>query len=384
MSMGGVYTNLHFLLTLFTESINSNILDIRVRENKKLGDKIKMQKIKAKIITALLLAALALTLVPLAFASTGNILINDTLAPQDLPITPVPAGANITLYFGGVTFSGSQFYLLLSQDGLSQVSTGDIRYTPLFNVASVGSATITQVTDAINFPGGAWTLGDGWVNGSIPLNIAGGTYFIKAFDGFTTALAVTQGFTVTASLRIIPAAGSAGTAIIVIGNDFPTNALVNLSYVNPVTLAIVRVANLTQSNALGQFNFTTPAPDLMQAPAAGDSAPITNAITFTAIENATAASYTAIYTESQRGLLQLGRPRSGSGSSAIAGNLQNATGVYGHGTSFNLTPTIAGTTISVGVGDTFRIVGNSFYPGVVTMRWDNSIDLAPTANTANG
>src|SRR4030065_2290247 len=111
MSMGGVYTNLHFLLTLFTESINSNILDIRVRENKKLGDKIKMQKIKAKIITALLLAALALTLVPLAFASTGNILINDTAAPQDLPITPVPAGANISLYFGTVvTFSGSQFY----------------------------------------------------------------------------------------------------------------------------------------------------------------------------------------------------------------------------------------------------------------------------------
>src|SRR4030067_479769 len=204
-----------------------------------------MQKIKAKIITALLLAALALTLVPLAFASTGNILINDTAAPQDLPITPVPAGANISLYFGTVvTFSGSQFYLLLSQDGLSQVSTGDIRYTPLFNVASVGSATVSQVTDAVNFPGGAWTLGDGWVNGSIPLNIAGGAYFIKAFDGFTTALAVTQGFTVTASLRIIPAAGSAGTAIIVSGNAFPTNAVVSLSYVNPVTLGIVRFANL--------------------------------------------------------------------------------------------------------------------------------------------
>src|SRR4030066_2165452 len=92
--MGGVYTNLHFLLTLFTESINSNIRDIRVRENKKLGDKIKMQKIKAKIITALLLAALALTLVPLAFASTGNIIINSTAGIQPLPITPVPAGGN--------------------------------------------------------------------------------------------------------------------------------------------------------------------------------------------------------------------------------------------------------------------------------------------------
>src|SRR3989337_1574420 len=99
-----------------------------------------MQKTRAKIITALLLSALALTIVPFAFASTGNILINDTTLPQDLPITPIPAGANITLYFGSVTFSGSQFYLLLSQDGLSQVSTGDMRYTPLFNVAAVGGS----------------------------------------------------------------------------------------------------------------------------------------------------------------------------------------------------------------------------------------------------
>src|SRR4030067_3509457 len=117
-----------------------------------------MQKIKAKIITALLLAALALTLVPLAFASTGNILINDTVAPQDLPITPVPAGANITLYFGGVTFSGSQFYLLLSQDGLSQVSSGDMRYTPLFSEASIRSSTVTQIPGTTEFPGG-WTVG---------------------------------------------------------------------------------------------------------------------------------------------------------------------------------------------------------------------------------
>jgi peptidoglycan hydrolase CwlO-like protein len=343
-----------------------------------------MQKTKAKIITALLLTVMTLSIIPLAFASTGNIIINSTSGTQPLPITPVPAGGNITLYFGNVTFSGSQFYLLLSQDGFSSVSSGDIRYTPALNVADMRSTTtVLQVTD-INYPGG-WSLGSDWVNGSIPLNIAGGTYFIKAFDGFTTALAVTQGFTVTASLRIIPATGSAGTGVIVSGNAFPTNALVNLSYVSLSPLGnIVRFANLTQSNALGQFNYSMPAPDLMIAPAAGDSAPATNIIQFTALENATAASYSANYTENQRGLLQLGRPRSGSGATAIAGNLQNATGVYGNGTSFNLAPTIPGTTISVGVGDTFRVVGNSFYPGAVTMKWDNSIDLAPTANTANG
>jgi len=48
-----------------------------------------------------------------------------------------------------------------------------------------------------------------------------------------------------------------------------------------------------------------------------------------------------------------------------------------------LTPTIVGTTISVGVGDTFRIVGNSFYPGAVTMLWDNSINVNPAGSTAN-
>lgn len=343
-----------------------------------------MQKIKAKILTTLLLAALTLTLVPVAFASTGNILINDTVEPQDLPIPGVPAGGNITLYFGAVTFSGSQFYLLLSQDGLSQVSGGDMRYTPLFNVAVVTGTTITQVPGTVDFPGG-WTIGDGWVNGSIPVNIAGGTYYIKAFDGATTALAVTQGFTVIASLRIIPTSGAAGTEIIISANAFPANSLVNFSYVEP-DLDIVRPAawQLLQTNALGQYNITTPAPDEMVAPGPGLADPTpTGTFTFNAQQNGTGTTvYTATYVESQRGIVQIGRPRV---SSSIPGTLQNATstGVFGNMSSWSSTPTEGLTTISMGVGQSLRIAGKWFYPGVISAKWDNSgDDLVATSSSS--
>ena len=335
-----------------------------------------MQKTKAKIMTILLLTAMTLTFLPLVHASTGNILIDDSTPPQDLPITPVPAGGNITLYFGGVTFSGSQFYLLLSSDGLSQVSSGDIRYTPLMDVASMRSATSSVITDAA-YPG-RWTIGENWVNGTIPTNIAGGNYYIKAFDGFTTALAVTQGFPVSASLRIIPAQGAAGTDIIVSANAFPPNALVNFSYVsvNPPG-TVVRFANLTQTNALGQVNITMPAPDLKIVPDAGDTGmPVpTNTIEFQAVQNGTTTPvvYTANYVETQRGLVQFGRPDP---PGPVQGSLQNATGIYGNLTSFV-------STVSVGVGNTLRVVGNSFYPGPVTMLWDNSVDVAPAGFVAN-
>jgi hypothetical protein len=338
-----------------------------------------MQKTKAKLVTALLLAALTLTLIPIAFASSGVIIINSTAGIQPLPITPVPAGGNVSLYFGNVTFSGSQFYLLFSQDGLSQVSSGDLRYTPIFNVAAVLDLTTAPIVLVDPAFLGQWVVGQGWVNGTIPQNIPGGIFYIKAFDGAVAALAVSQGIPVIASLRIIPATGAAGTTIIISGNAFPANASVNLSYVNQLTLAIVSIVNLTQANALGQFNYTMNAPDVMVAPGPGDSPAPTTIFTFHAVQNGTTTDYQANYTETQRGLLQLGRPRAGS----VAGNLQNATGVYGNLTSFNLAPTIPGTTITVGVGDVMRIVGNSFYPGVVTMLWDNSIDVAPTSNTAN-
>ena len=131
---------------------------------------------------------------------------------------------------------------------------------------------------------------------------------------------------------------------------------------------------MTQTNALGQFNYTVAAPDLKVAAATGDNAPLVNTIDFQAILNSTAhPQYNATYTENQRGLLQFGRPTAG----AIAGNIQNATGLYGNLTSFV-------SSVSVGVGDTLRIAGNWFYPGAMTLKWDNAIDITPAGLTANG
>jgi len=333
-----------------------------------------MQKTKTKIITALLLSALTLALFPLmAFASTGNILINSATAPQPLPIAPVPAGGNISLNFNVVTFSGSQFYLLFSADGLSQVSAGDLRYTTIFNVAVVMDPLVTQMPADPSFPG-QWTVGQGWVNGTIPLNIPGGTFYIKAFDGATTALAVTQGIPVIASFTIVPTSGAAGTPMLLNGNAFPLGSLVNVTYINAYTIpaSLVTVSNLTATGIYGNFSIPIPAPDLKQAAALGDNAPATNTVTFTAQDNKTGAIYTATYTESQRGLLQIGRPRVGS----VTGNLQNATGIYGNMTVF----TLAG---GVGVGDSLRIAGNWFYPGAMSLKWDNSVDITPAGLTAN-
>lgn len=332
-----------------------------------------MQNTKTKILTLLLLSAISLAMLPLVNASLGNILVDSTGPIQPLPIASVPAGGNISLYFGVATFSGSQFYLLLSADGLSQVSVGDLRYTPLFNVAAVMDLTIAPVvlTDP-NFPG-RWIVGQGWVNGTLPQNIPGGLFYVKAFDGATAALAVTQGIPIIASFGVEPIVGAAGTSLLLRGNAFPANSLVNLTYFNPISATYVTINNLTQTNALGQFNYTTPAPDLKVQSATGSNPQASNVIEFQAtLHAATPAVYFATYTENVRGLLQFGRPGTG-------GNLQTAAAgnVFGNNTDFTAL-------VSVGVGDTLRIVGNWFYPGNATFKWDNSVVLTASNQVANG
>jgi len=327
-----------------------------------------MQKTKAKIVTALLLTAMTLTLFPLANASVGFITI--VTSPPS-----VPAGGIIHLDLNSVTWSGGQFYLLLSADGFSQVSPGDIRFTPSFSRdALLAPATTTYANDP-TYPG-SWDIGFGQILGTIPTNVAGGSYYIKAFDGAVTSLAVTGvAFTITASIAVKPATGPGGAAINITGNAFPKNALVNITYLNPVTAAYVTVNNLTATGDIGEFVYPAIAPDII-GPALnvpGDNVPgKTNTIQFQVTDNKTGVMYTANYAENQRGLLQIGRPKAG----PVAGNLQNATGVYGNLTDFT-------GSISVGVGDSLRIAGNWFYPGSMTIKWDNSVDITPSGLVAN-
>ncbi|MEM3051812.1 MAG: hypothetical protein QXJ40_06990, partial [Candidatus Bathyarchaeia archaeon] len=236
------------------------------------------------LLLTLMVAAIPLT----AYASTGYIRINTTTPPSAVG-QQVPAGGVVKLYFGGVTWSGGQFYLMISRDGYSQVSTGDVRYTPVFDVSNLTSATTSTYTDPA-YPG-TWSVGSNWVNGTIKKDIAGGNYFIKAFDGTATAVAVTDTYiTVTGAVEVVPASGPAGAEIAVKTYAMPPNALLNISYYNPYA-TWVSLVNLTAANELGQLTYTLPAPDLKQALAAGNVTEASDNITFKVVVNETGAEY---------------------------------------------------------------------------------------------
>jgi len=330
-----------------------------------------MQKTNAKILIALLLSALTLPLIPLASASTGFIYINPSTVPTlpalPAPSTPgqqIPAGGNVNLYTAGVTWSGGQIYLVLSRDGFSQISSGDIAYSATFNLANITQNATSTYTNAA----GTWTVGYNWINGSIPLDIAGGNYFIKAFDGTAAQLAVTDTYiTVIAAFHVSPTSGAPGTSLSLRGYAFPANALVNLSYTSPLLTGTFTIQNLLQANELGAFTVTIAAPDLRQAGAAGSNAIANGAIVFSAVNNATGATYNATYTEYYRGLLQV------KNKFPVAGN------VYGNGTDF----TTGSDAFNVTVGSSLRVAGNYFYAnGALTFMWDNSINITPSGGVA--
>ncbi|MCX8150586.1 MAG: hypothetical protein N3D85_03680 [Candidatus Bathyarchaeota archaeon] len=331
-----------------------------------------MQKTNAKILIALLLSALALPLIPMASASTGFIFINPATVPTlpalPAPSTPgqqIPAGGNVNLYTGGVTWSGGQIYLILSRDGFSQVSANDLSYSATFNLANITQNATSTYTNSI----GTWTVGYNWINGSIPLDIAGGNYFIKAFDGTAAQIAVTDTYiTVIAAFRVSPTSGAPGAPVTLRGYAFPANALVNLTYTAaPYLTGVFTIQNLTQANELGAFTVTIAAPDLKQAGAAGANPIANGTITFYAVNNATGATYTATYTEFFRGLLQVRTSFPGAGN------------VYGNNTDFTAS-------FNVTVGSSLRLAGIYFYAnGALTFMWDGSINITPTGGVvANG
>lgn len=324
-----------------------------------------MQKPKMKALILTLLLAMVFMALPFAVkASTGYILIN-TVSPPSTVGQQVAAGGNVSLYFGGVTWSGGQFYLLMSRDGYSQVSTGDMRYTPTFDVSNLTDTTMVSVYKDVNYPG-VWLVGSNWVNGTIKKDIAGGNYFIKAFDGTATAVAVTDTYiTVIGAIEVVPASGPGGAAIQVKTYALPANALVNISYFDPISAVWVSLVNLTAADELGQLTYSMAAPDLKQALPAGDQPIASNAITFRVVVNATGTTYTADYAEFQRGLVRV------QNTWPSAGNL------FGNNTDLTAF-------VSVPVNGTLRIVGNWFYPGDISLLWDGVTSVGATTANATG
>ena len=143
----------------------------------------------------------------------GKILINSALSPS-LPNQKVAAGNNVSLFFGNVKWSSTQFYLVESKDNFSQVSAGDTAYTPTFNIADLNASAVTGYTSAV----GSWQVGYNWVNGTMATGIAGGKYFFKAFADSSTSVPVSDTYvTVVGAVQVTPTSGSGSAAISVEG-----------------------------------------------------------------------------------------------------------------------------------------------------------------------
>jgi uncharacterized protein YoxC len=264
-----------------------------------------MNKLKSTLVLAILLATTFTAFLPLARASTGYMLLNTTTGPS-IPIE-VRAGENVSLYLGGVAFSGGQFYLVWSADGFSQISAGDFRYTPTFTTADLHDLTPTEIEGTTAYPG-AWRLGSDWLNGTTPTNIAGGNYYVKCFDGSATSVAVTDNYiTILGSFEVIPDYGPGGCKISIKGFAFSSNGKVNLSYYDPIEGETVVIKNLYATNAKGQFTYNMTAPDLAQVVSPdGEQSVSPDIITFYVIDNKTGYEPPGFdFAEFPRGLIRV-------------------------------------------------------------------------------
>ncbi len=342
----------------------------------------KMQKMKSKAITLMFLAAMIIAVVPAVQASTGGILINPTTVTPPVPPSAlnqqVRAGGNLSLWFGGVTFSGGQFLLYMSKDGFAQITTTgsfpDVAYSAVFDVSNLtnpaGNSGYTITVGGITY---RWNIGNNWVNGTIKSDIPGGNYFIKAFDGSSTSVAVTDTFfIVTPSFSVSPTSGGAGRTLTLTGNAFGASSTVNLTQTVGTTITVINGS--VPTGTIGNFTYVVTAPDLnlnlpASIPPTGTTL-ITGTVGYSALESvAGAVMQNATFTENPRGLKAFGAP------TAL---LTAATGsLYGNNTDFT-------TTVSLGVGKTLNITGNNFYPGSATILWDTTPVLATVTASSSG
>ncbi|MBN1245425.1 C1 family peptidase [Candidatus Bathyarchaeota archaeon] len=295
----------------------------------------------------------------LTLSLLGQILIN-TDAGHSVPNQKVAAGADVSLFFTPVEWDSGQFRLYVSSDNLSEVTTGDATYTPMFDLTDLTASTVTTYTSA----SGAWQVGYNWVNGTTPTNVAGGDYFFKASaDSSASVLVSDTSATLVGALRVTPASGPAGAAITVEGYGFSANSTANITYLNPVTSTWISIVNNTLIDAAGHFTYGTVAPDFMQNQPAGDTSALFDSIIFQAQDNSDGEYYnsTAPFNEYRRGLTQVGNVV--------------AAGLYGNNT--DLTPTV-----TVATGTSLAVVGKWFASGNAEILWDGTYLDTATVDSA--
>ena len=153
-----------------------------------------MERMTSKVLATILIATLALSMVvfeaPIASATiTGRPTVYVGNVTGD-PLN-VTAGTEINIYIGNMTITGAQVWLWLSPYGGSEINTalGDRWYAGPFYMGDVMGTTIKTYEFTPPEPFAeegrkyVFTVGNGWINGTVPLLVVGGVdYWIKISD----------------------------------------------------------------------------------------------------------------------------------------------------------------------------------------------------------
>jgi hypothetical protein len=254
----------------------------------------------------------------------------------------------VSLYFGGTSLSGYTLYLAFSTNSLPQFGSGDFYYSPGFSPTSVNSSSVSTLKGS----GGVWTMGNNWVNGSIPRNVQPGNYYIKVCNDQNQQVITTDTYIsvfVLATLQVSPASGPGDVQVQFMGSGFPAAQPVTISYFDNV--AGWGYLRSVTADAVGQISFSEIMPDLGKSLGSGDYIEASNQQSFKA-ELGGHVAY-ADYNQMLRGIKSIGDQTA-----------QSVNGLFGNGTYI-------GTYIRV--GDVVPVSGKWFHPNdVIYIRWDGA------------
>ncbi len=316
-----------------------------------IGVGITVTKLSLALLIVLVLSVFSSSLIPFVSSSSGYIGINGKLPSSTGQ--QVLAGSNVNLYFGQVTWSGNQMYLLMSHDDNPEISVGDLVYSPSFSLSQIINPTVV-----VNYTNGqgVWLVGNNWINGTIAQSVPVGNYTIKAFDQASSSVAVTDVFIMvytviySASLQANPPSGPGGVPVQFTGLGFPPSSAVTISYLDP-SFGTWNFLTSANADALGKFIFTTEVPDLRQSLRSGDFSETYTRVSYRAEINGVVYCY-ADYNEFSRGLKMVAN--------------QTATGLWGNGTNL-------ASTVTVVSGGSLVLSGKWFHPNdVIYVRWDGT------------
>jgi len=178
-----------------------------------------------------------------------------------------------------VDFSGAQFDLYMSKNGYSNVTSDDILYASSFSTPMLDlpyGQTVVKANSRLLGGNATFTLGTGTfsdvnqgyatitakvLTGPIPFDITPDYKFIKVWDGSNTLVAVSiQRVIVLPYIAFVPSTGPGCQLVVLSGTALKPNAVINLSYVQPVEIAGLIAQVTTDEN--GRFTYTWNIADL--------------------------------------------------------------------------------------------------------------------------